>query len=245
MTDIPSSLVDVHCHILPALDDGALDIRDSLAMGRQACSDGISVVCATPHIRDDHDVRIDELPSRLSALQAELAAEAIPLHVVGGGEIAQRAAERLDRQTLRRLALGAGAWVLIEPDPGPLGDDLNALVDRLAEEDLRVVIAHPERHAGEGFERRLRELAHRGCLIQWTAAFVSEREGDSIALHFARKGLLHLLGSDAHSSHGGRPLKLRAAIEALRGCCSQDRVRWISHEAPWAVLRGLPATPPW
>jgi protein-tyrosine phosphatase len=61
-------LVDLHCHVLPALDDGARDLEDALAMARQAERDGIAVICATPHIRHDHDVRIAELPARVDAL---------------------------------------------------------------------------------------------------------------------------------------------------------------------------------
>jgi protein-tyrosine phosphatase len=241
----PRGLVDVHCHILPALDDGALDLADSVAMARQAAADGIAVVCATPHIRDDHDIEIDELPARTAAVQAELAAGAIPVHVVGGGEVAQRTAERLDSDTLRRVALGAGGWVLIEPAPGPLADDLQSLVERLASESIMTVLAHPERHAGEDFERRLRDLAAAGCLIQWTAAFVASPDHGHVALALAKRGLLHLLGSDAHSSHAGRPVQLREGIDRLREALAGDQVTWISDEAPWAVLRGERIESPW
>ena len=64
-------MIDVHCHILPALDDGALDLEDSVAMAAQAVEDGIEVVCATPHIRPDHLVRVEELPSRVAAVQLD------------------------------------------------------------------------------------------------------------------------------------------------------------------------------
>lgn len=57
-------MIDLHCHILPALDDGALDLEDAVGMARQAEADGIGIVCATPHIRHDHDVAIAELPQR-------------------------------------------------------------------------------------------------------------------------------------------------------------------------------------
>lgn len=212
-------------------------------MARQGWEDGIAVVCATPHIRDDHDVRIDELPSRISSLSAELAAKELPIHVVGGAEIAERAAERLDVATLERLALGAGHWLLLEPAPGPLSDELEALVTRLFAQGFRVVLAHPERHAGRDFERRLEGFAAQGCLIQWTADFVAK--ADKGALSYAAKGLLHLLGSDAHSSHGGRPLKLSSGVRRLKEVCPEDDVKWIATEAPWAVLRGEDVTPPW
>jgi protein-tyrosine phosphatase len=58
-------VIDLHCHILPGIDDGALDLPDSLAMARVAAADGIDVIAATPHIRHDHDVRIPELAGRV------------------------------------------------------------------------------------------------------------------------------------------------------------------------------------
>src|SRR5271167_1695874 len=58
-------VIDLHCHILPELDDGALSLDDSVAMARQAEEDGITVVCATPHIRHDHEVCIEEIASHV------------------------------------------------------------------------------------------------------------------------------------------------------------------------------------
>lgn len=62
-------MIDLHCHILPGVDDGAADLDDALAMARQGEADGIQAICATPHIRHDHDVRIGELPARISELR--------------------------------------------------------------------------------------------------------------------------------------------------------------------------------
>lgn len=245
LEDHQQGLVDVHCHILPSLDDGALDLADSLAMARQAADDGIAVVCATPHIRDDHDVRIEELPARVAELQAAIDGEGVPVHIELGAEVSQRAAEASEASALHGLALGGRSWVLLEPAPGPLGRDLLRLAQRLRADGLGVLIAHPERHAAEGFAGMLHDLVEAGCLIQWTAAFVASAEHGEVALELAREGLLHLLGSDAHSSHGGRPVRLRAAIDRLRSVCSAERVSWIAYEAPAAVLRGEPLTPLW
>jgi protein-tyrosine phosphatase len=79
-------VIDLHCHILPALDDGALDLDDAVAIAWQAQSDGIRTVCATPHIRHDHDVVVGELADRVAELGAELWRRGIPVHVtIGGG----------------------------------------------------------------------------------------------------------------------------------------------------------------
>src|SRR5829696_9799451 len=63
-------MIDLHCHILPGLDDGASDFDDSAGLALQALRDGIETVCATPHIRHDHAVDIASLPGRVAAVEA-------------------------------------------------------------------------------------------------------------------------------------------------------------------------------
>lgn len=232
-------MIDLHCHILPALDDGARDLDDSLAMARQAEQDGIAVVCATPHIRHDHEVRSEEIAARVEVVQRHIEEAGSRLRIVPGGELAQAEADRLDDDELRRVSLGgAGGWVLLEPAPGPLGDELHALVGRLATRGVGVVIAHPERHAGADFEARLRRFVEDGSLIQWTAAFVADPALGDFMLRMARAGLVHLLGSDAHSSRAGRPVHLSAGFARLAEVCPPERIAWMAEQAPAAILRG-------
>jgi protein-tyrosine phosphatase len=239
-------VIDVHCHILPALDDGALDLDDSVAMAAQAVEDGIEVVCATPHIRPDHLVRVEDLPSRVAALQLELRRRELDLQISPAAEIAQATAAGLSDTELRRLSLGGGGWVLVEPAPGPLGDDLLALVDGMPARGVHAIVAHPERHAASDLEERLRELTTRGALIQWTADFVARAAAGDLVLQYASAGLVHLLGSDAHSSRAGRPLQLAAGIANLRQVCSPAQVQWIAQDAPRAILDGAESlSPPW
>ena len=114
-------MIDLHCHILDAIDDGARDADDSVAMARQAEADGIEAVCATPHIRHDHDVRINELAGRVAGLNAKLEQELVAVRVLQGGEVAETAVEGLGEEDLMLLSLGGGGWILLEPAPGPLG----------------------------------------------------------------------------------------------------------------------------
>jgi protein-tyrosine phosphatase len=239
-------VIDVHCHILPALDDGALDLEDSVAMAAQAAEDGIDVVCATPHIRPDHLVRVEELPSRIATLQEELHRRELDVEIASGAEVAQTTAAGLSDAELRQLSLGGGGWVLIEPAPGPLGDDLFAVVGGLAARGVHAIVAHPERHAAADFEDRLRELTTHGTLIQWTADFVARAAARDLVLEYAGTGLVHLLGSDAHSSRVGRPVRLAAAVAKLRDVCSPTQVKWIVKDAPRAILDGAQSlSPPW
>ncbi len=237
-------MIDLHCHILPGLDDGALDLEDSVAMARQAERDGIAIVCATPHIRHDHDVAIEELPARVRALQQRLDGDGVDVRILPGGELAETDADRLSDAQLRQVALGgAGGWVLLEPAPGPLGDGLETLVERLARRGLATIVAHPERHAAADFEERLRRLVAGGCLIQWTAQFVADAAPEDLVLRLAGEGLVHLLASDAHSSHGGRPVRLAAGFARVATVCAAERIEWMAERAPQAIVRGEPVGP--
>lgn len=246
-------MIDLHCHILPNLDDGALSMDDSVAMARQAQDDGIEAVCATPHIRHDHDVHIPEIAPRVAELQRRLEQEGVDVRILPGGELAQSAAATLTDAELRCVSLGgAGAWMLLEPAPGPLGEQLLGVVDGLARRGARSIVAHPERHAGADFEKHLKELVGKGCLIQWTAQFVLRAQADDLVIRYARDGLVHLLASDAHSSLAGRPVKLADAFAKLADVfsqppevCSPERVRWMAELAPRAIVAGEPVNAPW
>jgi protein-tyrosine phosphatase len=238
-------VIDLHCHILPGIDDGALDIRDSAGMARQAAADGIETICATPHVRHDHDVRIDELAGRVEALNAHLVDEGIPVTVLQGGEVAETAVEGLAEEELARVALGGGGWVLLEPAPGPLGDRIERQVEALAERGHRALIAHPERHLSEDMFERIARLIAAGALVQATADYFLRERSSAGMLALAEAGLVHVLSSDAHSSHGGRPVRLSAALAKL---AERERVagriEWIARIAPNAIITGETLEPP-
>lgn len=233
-------MIDLHCHLLPEIDDGAVDLADSVAMARRGEADGIELVCATPHIRHDHDVRIHELPRRVEELNAEFSRAGLRIRAATGGEVAETTLDGLSDDELRALSLGGGGrWLLIEPAPGPLGESLVAHVGSLGERGFSCLIAHPERHPGELFVERLIELCARGALIQLTAdALVGGPAAEGL-VDLAARGLAHVLASDSHSSRYGRPLALSAGlarlaqVEPLRG-----HMDWIAREAPAAIVRG-------
>ena len=239
-------MIDLHCHILPALDDGALDLADSVAMARQAEDDGIQIVCATPHIRSDHDVRPEELESRIQAVNQELERQDVDVLVAHGGEVADEALHEVADEKLRLVSLGAtGVWLLIEPRPGPITGDLIDTVDRLADRSFRCVIAHPERHAGADFRERLEALVERGALIQVTAALIADGPASPVLIELAGHGLVHLIGSDSHSSHAGRPVKLSHGLARLAEVeCVKPHLDWVVRDGPRAILAGEEASPP-
>ncbi len=167
--------IDLHCHLLPGLDDGARDLDDAIAMAGQAQADGIGAICATPHVRDDHPVVLAELPNRRARLAAALERAGCATCVLPGGEVAAPRIGDLDDAELASVTLGgAGRWILLEPSPGPLDARLEAAVDALRARGFRALIAHPERHFGPDLVEQLRRVIAKGALVQATAAYFTD-----------------------------------------------------------------------
>ena len=234
-------MIDLHCHILPGIDDGAGELADSIAMARQAADDGIEAVCATPHIRHDHDVRIDEIEGRAADLRERARAAGGPgrgpARRRGGGD---RGRAGSTTEELRRVALGEGRWILLEPAPGPLSDSLERRVEQLAARGHRSLIAHPERHLAEDLAERLVRLVRQGALIQATADSSCATRLAPGMLALAERGLVHVLGSDAHSSRFGRPVRISACARGPGAGWTllRPHLRWIARRRPAAIIAG-------
>ncbi|MGO9890543.1 MAG: CpsB/CapC family capsule biosynthesis tyrosine phosphatase [Solirubrobacteraceae bacterium] len=238
--------VDLHCHILPGLDDGARDLTDAVEMARQAEGDGIEAICATPHIRPDYRVEIGSLPGRRAELRAALAAAGCATRILPGGELAAPLVNAIDDRELDGIALGGGGrWVLLEPAPGPLDVRIEHAVEALRVRGRRAVIAHPERHLAVDLADRLCRLLELGALVQVTADYFLRADVRDGMLWLARHGLAHLLGSDAHSSQTGRPVALRGALDALAAAgADREALQWMAHTAPIAIVSGRDLEPP-
>jgi protein-tyrosine phosphatase len=238
-------VIDLHCHILPGIDDGAADLADALAMGRQADADGIELVCATPHIRHDHHVRIQDLPRLVDAMNREYEEAGLAVRVAGGGEVAETEVDELSVPMLEQLSLGGGGrWILVEPAPGSITESLIRTTARLGELGFRSVIAHPERHLGAGTPALLARLVEAGALVQMTAEYLACGHPGEV-LELADRGLVHVLGSDAHSARIGRPVRLSHGYERLaRSPTLAAHLDWISQVAPRAIVRGEEVNPP-
>lgn len=237
---MPPATVDLHCHILPGLDDGARDIDDALAMARQAEADGLEAVCATPHIRHDHDVRIGELPERVIALRTAIAEAGVGVQILPGGEVAATALGGLDDRELAAVSLGAARrWILLEPAPGPLDDGLERAVDDLGRRGFRALVAHPERHLADDLIPRLQRVVAAGALVQATAASLTDPASAEGMATLAAAGVIHVLGSDAHSAAFGRPVALGAALGVLAAVPPACRhMSWVAERAPRAIVTG-------
>jgi protein-tyrosine phosphatase len=216
-------------------------------MARQADADGIAAICATPHIRDDHAVSVPELPAARARLTAALEGAGCRTAVLPGGEVAAARVAALDDHDLALLTLGgSGRWILLEPDPGPLDARIGDAVQALRERGFRALIAHPERHSTPDLVEQLRRLIANGALVQATAAYFTDKRAAPGMLELARAGVIHVLGSDAHSSRAGRPVALAAGLAALTSVAPMaGHLDWVADCAPAAIVRGEDLSPPY
>jgi protein-tyrosine phosphatase len=165
-------MLDVHCHILPGVDDGAASLEEALTIARFCVRDGITHVVATPHCnRHCRLLRHDILP-HVARLNEELAKAGVPLVILPGSEIQVSDAYRREFEAGLYCHLGDGrTFTLLEFNwNGELyPSDAPELVAWLRSQGITPIVAHPERHhffaADPG---RLRALVAAGAWLQIT-----------------------------------------------------------------------------
>ncbi len=234
-------MIDLHSHILPGVDDGAQNLEDSLAIARSCVEDGIEVVAATPHVRDDYPTDPEAMERLVGELRQALVADGIPLDVRKGGEIAIEWLERLSPDELRRFGLaGNPGYLLVEFPYYGWPRSLGTRVEELRAHGVTAVVAHPERNADvQSFPDRLGPIVEAGALVQVTAASLDGRLGSApreTALRLIELELAHLLASDAHHA-GVREAGMAAAVRVVR---DERLARWLAHDVPRAIVTGTP-----
>jgi protein-tyrosine phosphatase len=107
-------MIDLHAHILPALDDGPQSDAAALELARAAVARGTTAIATTSHVNRSFGLTADDLAGARTAFAAVLREEGVPLELLAGGEIAHTRLPRLSDDDLRAFALGGGPYVLLE-----------------------------------------------------------------------------------------------------------------------------------
>jgi len=231
-------MIDLHCHLLPGIDDGPETIAGSLELARAAVAAGTRMMVATPHVSWSYPNDADTIGPRVDELRARLRAEGIALEVRAGAEIAMTRVADLAPAELSRLSLGGGEWLLVEPPFAPTVTGLDSILFDLQRQGHRVLLAHPERcQAFHRDPRMLQSLVRAGVLTSITAGSLVGRFGGEVrrfALSLARDGLIHNVASDAHDTLRRPP---GTAVE-LRQAGLEPLAAWLTEQVPAAILSG-------
>lgn len=246
-------MIDLHCHILPGIDDGAVDLAMALEMARMAAGDGIRTIACTPHIYPGlYDNQAAGIRRAIASLQAELDAAGIGLRLVEGADV------HLDPGLVQGLregrvpTLAGSRYLLLEPPHHVAPPRFEESVFALMAAGVVPVITHPERlswieHDFALFQR----LVSRGVLMQVTAGALTGRFGKRPRYwseRFVGEGMTHLLATDAHHPRRRPPLLAEAREAAARLVGAQEathlvetRPRGIVDDLPPHELPPLPA----
>ena len=176
-------MIDLHCHVLPGVDDGPPDAEAAVALARKARADGITTIAATPHVDSGHlHLNSVSIAAAVRAMQARLDAAHVDVRLVTGAEVAAMRALELDDAELKALTLGGGPWLLLEcPLSATLAPGFVGIARSLAIRGHRLLLAHPER--SPVFLRSpalLDELVEEGMLAQVTSGALSGRYGNTV-----------------------------------------------------------------
>jgi protein-tyrosine phosphatase len=237
-------VIDLHAHVLPAVDDGPETMLEAVEILRSMAADGTRVVCATPHVRDDFPTTAAEMEDGVARVRTAAAEAGVEIDVRRGGEVALDRLVRLDADERARFGLGGNPALLLLEFPyygWPI--TLGMQCAGLLREGIVPVIAHPERNL-EVQERpgRLSEAVEMGAFVQLTAASVDGRLGKrarACSRALLEEGLAHVVASDAHTAHV-REAGLSPAADAVG---DPGLWRWLVEDAPAALLAGERVAP--
>jgi len=236
------NFVDIHCHLVPAIDDGAKSLEESLAMAEIAVADGIHTIIVTPHQNGSYaHNRGDAIRQRTAELQVELDQHDIPLCVMPGADV------RIDDGMIEAIQAGdvltlgdLGRHVLLEL-PHELYFPLERVIDRLDSIEMVGILSHPERNQGILKQPSLVEsLVDYGCLMQITAGSLMGTFGkpcQEMSEWMLKRGLVHFIATDAHGPRSRRPLIRRAHAYAAE-LVGEETANALCCDNPAAVAAG-------
>ncbi|MDR7551277.1 MAG: CpsB/CapC family capsule biosynthesis tyrosine phosphatase [Armatimonadota bacterium] len=224
------TLVDMHCHILPGVDDGARTWEDSLAMARAAVAAGVTHLVATPHHMEG---TFDNPRARVLALVGDLrdrlAEAAIALEVFPGCEayISPDLPARVQSGEVTTLNDG-GRYLLVELPYVEIPPWAEEVLFQLQVQGITPVLAHPERNRGlQGSPDILKRWIERGVVAQVDAASLGGAFGEGAkraARRMLEARLVHVAGSDAHRAEQAAHFSAlsRDAAALARGAAARD-----------------------
>lgn len=233
-------VIDIHCHILPGIDDGAQTIEDSISMARLAVQEGITSIIATPHYKNgSYENKKQDILVKVAELNNALEKEAISLEILPGQEprIYGEMLEDYEKDEILTLNYG-GKYLFVELPSGHVPRYTERLLYDIQMKGLTPIIVHPERNS-ELIQNPdiLFNLVEKGTLTQVTASSVAGHFGKSIkkfSLQLIEANLTHFIASDAHNV-SKRSFKMTEAIDIVQKEFGMDMVYLFTENAELLV----------
>lgn len=237
----PYEYVDLHCHILPGIDDGARNMAQSQRMLRMAAEDGIRTVIATPHHKAHRQSATPETVTQLVAqLQNWLDEEKIPIKLYTGNEILYRHETDNLLEAKQVCTLADSFYVLVEFSPKDDYSYIKHGVQEILMAGYAPIVAHIERYdALASHIDHIEELVDMGAYMQVNASSVEGHHGfweKRKILRWIKEGLVHFVGTDAHDEEHRIP-QISKSAQVVAKKCGEDVAHRIYVEHPQYILR--------
>jgi protein-tyrosine phosphatase len=233
----PRGFFDIHCHILPQLDEGARTVEESMRMLQLAFDDGISGIVATPHIITGIYNNTKKIIERAIA-ELKVSADRIGIYTGAEIRIGRDLAARIDSMELPLI--NNNNFILLELPTYviPPLRELEAIVKGLRNRQISPIFAHPERNVPIMKDFSIMErLVKCGAFFQMTAMSITDRDMQRSALKMIKKGYIHVVASDAHDARK-RPPVLSAAHEAVSRKLGSEIAERLFTCNPLKIIRG-------
>jgi protein-tyrosine phosphatase len=234
-------MIDIHCHILPGLDDGADSLDTACAMAEMALADGTTHIIATPHSSQNHTFLPDLVKQRRDELQALFEGKLI----FATGCDFHLSFENLQdiRANPSRFTLNQKSYLLVEFADFSIPPSLDHALHQLQLAGLRPIITHPERNPLiRSQPERLYRWLRQGCYVQVTAQSLLGKFGRAAleATHlWLSEGAIHFFASDGHNLTS-RPMRLKEAYDVILQSHGEATARALFVENPLAAFEGRP-----
>lgn len=241
---VRTSIVDVHSHILPEMDDGSRSAEESIEMMRAGYRQGIDTVIATPHFYGDRERPESFFARRAASLEKLKAATEkcdAPLpKLYIGAEIAYYFGMG-SSEALPSLCIEGTKCALIEmPFCAWSRSDVEEIYSAMKNFGITPILAHIERFIGYGKNLKyIKELASRDILLQSNAEFFTDKKTRKKALKFLESGLVKLIGSDCHNT-GDRPQNIGDAINVIRDGLTEEYINIIEGYSDSVLFTAVP-----
>jgi protein-tyrosine phosphatase len=232
-------MIDIHCHLLPGIDDGAKSWEVTVEMCRLAQEDGVTHIVATPHAnyayaydRQTHQELLEELRRRVPSMSFSLGCD---FHL---------SFENIEDAKLHpeRYSIGDTSYLLVELSEFSTFNAAQTMHE-LRALGLTPILTHPERNPLIlGRPAMLTEFGETGCLFQITANSLTGfwgKASQKMGEEMLRKHMVHFIASDAHGIRNRTPI-LSAAREAAARIIGAEEANKLVEENPSAVVRNQP-----
>ncbi|GAK59747.1 PHP C-terminal domain protein [Candidatus Vecturithrix granuli] len=238
-------MIDLHCHILPYIDDGPETLQETLEMCRMAVADGITTIVATPHQQNGvYENSAKAILKKVEEVALELKNTDIALELLPGADVF------IDVHTGDKIAQGeimtvnnTGRYFLLEFPAHSIPPNIEKIIFNILLKNITPILTHPERIAEvQEYPDKIYNLICSGVLSQITAMSLTGEFGpraQKCAKILLKHHLAHIIATDAHSVAGRPPLLSKAVDMASRIVGHEEATEMVT-TIPLQVIRGEP-----